>query len=120
MTLRRRFVIVIAMLAVIALLAAGVFVWRSDAVFNWRLDRALVAHKAAPSQTTADHLVALLDTGRVPVAERTGSEILRMLVKPIIATRSCYPAGETVYFKATEPFRLRFRHFDGGPSYGEW
>ena len=112
MMLRRRFKIVIAMLAVIALLAAGVFVWRSDPVFNWRLDRAIAAHKAAPTQRTADSLVALLDTGRVATDE--GNDILKILVTPIITTRSCYPTGEPVYFEVTRPFALRFRRLSGG------
>jgi len=88
-------------LASTVLLVCGVAVQR---MHDWRVERALAGFRAAPGPARVVRLTQWLAQGAV--TQEQGARILTLILRPTIATRPAYPAGQSVGISVQRQFPL--------------
>jgi hypothetical protein len=91
-------------LALILLLECGLAVQK---IHDWRVERATVRYRAAPSAEGSARLTQWLAEGSV--TREQGARIVTALLRPTIVTRVAYPVGQSVSISVQRPFPLTVR-----------
>jgi hypothetical protein len=93
-------------LALILLLECGLAVQK---IHDWRVERATVRYRAAPSAEGSARLTQWLAEGSV--TREQGARIVTALLRPTIVTRVAYPVGQSVSISVQRPFPITVRGY---------